>query len=115
MRIKLLLVILFIRISCFAQTTEHDFTLSVSFNPSFISQAALTIHSESGGAIAYLSITSGFDHPTAENAKASLDGATISGLTNFFKTYPFKIKGSIDTLGSLKVSFNGKDTVTVYD
>jgi len=111
-----LLLILFTVNATFAsaQPKSDSYNLILNFAPSFISASQLNIKVNQDSGALNLRVYKNF-----KNKEYRIDTTVvvplgkITELTNFLKTYKFRIKGNIDTIGSHKVFENG-DSVLVY-
>lgn len=86
----------------------------MKFQPSFISHSVLTISKTNKDAVITLKI---YDRKEEDSVlveeERKLQRNELDSLLSFLSSYQFKIKGSIDTVGTSEITMDGK-TVTVH-
>jgi hypothetical protein len=102
MKTFLQIILCAIAINCNSQI----FSFKTEFQPSFIPSSILTI--QDNGKKCIVSIKS-----KSFSEKCEINGSKLVDIINFLNHYKFKIKGSIDTLGTFTEIENG-DTITYY-
>ncbi len=112
----LLLVLLTISfVLAFGQPQSANYNLTLNFAPSFLSAGQLIIQVNSDSASLNLRVYKNFKNKEYRiDSTIVVPAAKLTALSDFLKTYKFRIKNSIDTIGTHKVFENG-DSVLVYD
>jgi hypothetical protein len=115
MRRPLILILLLFDLICFGQTSNPEFKLSLDFYPSFMGPGNVTISSKQDTNSIVLIVYKNKDKCTwYQNKQTKIRKGEMDTIADFFKTYNFRIKGSVDTIGVHKEIINGK-SLTMYD
>ena len=111
-----LILSMFTAISSLGQSKSDNYILTLDFWPSFMGASELSIRAK-GDSAGFLNILIYKGYKMKElsiECNATIPAHKLIALTNFLKTYKFRVKNSIDTIGSHKEFVKG-DSVLVYD
>jgi hypothetical protein len=103
MRILLQIILITISINC----TGQIFNLKTEFQPSFIPSSTLILQDDGKECFIDIKNDDFLEHCLINNSQ-------LIDIKNFFNHYQFKIKGSVDTLGTFTKIENG-DTIKGYN
>lgn len=110
-----LIAFTFITIASFGQSKSPNYLLTFDFEPSFIGESEISIQTKGDSCFLNIHIYKNNTNkaPLVED-RAAFAINKLTALTSFLDTYKFRIKNSIDTVGSHKEFIHG-DSVLVYD
>jgi hypothetical protein len=109
---KTTFAILYLTFLTFICKAQGNHELIVNFQPSFISHSVLSIKETNKKAVITLKIYGRNEKESVLiKEERKLQKNELDSLLSFFASYQFKIKGSIDTVGTSEVTLNGKTAI----
>jgi len=101
-------------VTAFGQPHSASYNLTLNFAPSFMSASQLVIQANRDSVSFNLRVYKNFKNKEYRiDSTVVIPAGNTTALTNFLKTYKFRIRNNVDTVGTHKVFENG-DSVLVY-
>jgi hypothetical protein len=114
-RCRFLILFTLTFVSAFGQSQSNDYHLALNFAPSFMSASQMIIRANRDSGSLNIRIYKNFKNKEYRvDSTVVIPATKLTALTNFLKTYKFRIKNNIDTVGAHKV-FEQGDSVLVYE
>jgi len=98
-----------------AQSNPDNYELKIDFEPAFIKPSQVTIKKRGNSASLNFKIFDSRKKNILEESDGLIKRNELKTLDEFLKSYKFKIKGSIDTIGTEKELVMGDSVVKYYD
>lgn len=111
---SIIIIFLFISLLSSGQVISGDYILRLNLCPSFLDPSEISIKTKGDSAILCLRVYKYRTKVLSTKKEIIIPSQKLTSLTNFLKTYQFKIKSNIDTVGSHKEFLHG-DSILAYD